>query len=278
MILTSDFWPLNSDSLILDQKIEELPGGSGEDLAFAMNYPYGAEEILGEIDCAKRPGPQLVLDSRPRDYRNTEIGFDRTLDRLYVVKLHNGLDRDSPLAKYLIDGLASRYVALEGYKPLPVKALNIYLFSLRERVVGAANEHEPVASERDYIDLRAGRRIGDYAKIDRAVYHIIIDLVRAAVLYVNIDLRIGFYELLDDRRQLVEPDRIYGGDPDLPANDIAQPFYLLGERGVAFEYLSTSLIEDPPCGGRDKPATAALDKLAVETVFECADLLAHRRL
>ena len=93
----------------------------------------------------------------------------------------------------------------------------------------ADDEHEPVASIWDYLDLRLWFWIGDYAHINLMVYHVIINFVWPTILYMNVDLRIALDELLNHRRQFVKPDRVNCRDADLPADHIAKAFNLFSQ-------------------------------------------------
>src|SRR5260370_15629770 len=107
------------------QHLDELPRSRAEDLTLAVNDGNWPSEALREIHRSKRASSNFVLNRCPRNDCHTKVSFDGLLDRLDVVELHHVLHGDAAVSKYLVDGLASRDVALKPDKPLPVQARNI---------------------------------------------------------------------------------------------------------------------------------------------------------
>ena len=153
---------------------------------------------------------RLVLHLRPHGGLGEDgepgADLDHPLDRLDVVELHDVADLDAVAAEEAIGLAAGGNVALVTDQVLPLELPDRDLTMARERMARRAGEHQPILAEGQHGDLRPSARIGDHAEVDLAPERLLVDLVRTAVLEVEMDLRVGLQVALDLRRELVEAD------------------------------------------------------------------------
>lgn len=122
------------------------------------------------------------------------------------------------------------------------------------------------------------RRVGDDPDVEGAGEHVLVDLVRLLVLEPDVHVGVRLHEALQLVGELVQPDRVHGGDPDRSGDDVRKRLETGLEVVVPRDDLLADLVEDLARRGRPDPPLGPLDELASVAGLEGADLLAHRRL
>src|SRR5581483_7246937 len=107
-----------------------------------------------------------------------------------VVELHHVADLDAVATEHAVRLPAGRDVALEADEGLAGELPDRQLLVLRELMARRADEDESVLAERDDRDLWAARRVRDDAEVDVPLERVLVDPVRAAVLEVQVHLRV----------------------------------------------------------------------------------------
>src|SRR5262249_6801712 len=145
----------------------------------------------------------------------------------------------------------------------------------RQPVFRITNDYQLVVAERDDGEVGPPERQRHDAEIDRVVQAGFVDFVGAAIFDVNLDLRIGFNELFDVRRQFVKADAVHGGDPYRAGDQRRFDAHPLFQRAVPLQNLFAAGVEGfSRFGRRDAPALAAFDQLPAEPPLQELDLLA----
>jgi hypothetical protein len=161
---------------------------------------------------------------------------------------------------------------------MPGELGNRDLALLRQRVLGMADDDQVVVAERDAVDLAHARREGDEPEVDAVVEDVLVDHVRAPVLDAHVDRGVVVQEPLDVGRQLVEPDRVDGRDPDRPAHHLLHLLELGEEPLVGVEHVLRRLVDPLPLARQLELLLAAVHQQGLEVPLHRAGLLADRRL
>ena len=127
--------------------------------------------------------------------RDTCVDFDSALHGLDVVELHNWLDVDILFAEESICCLASWNVWFESDKLESCNLVEIDGLALREWVLWADDENKDVVVERDDLELFVLLWVGDESEVDRVGEDVFVNVVRAAILDADIDLRVFGQEM-----------------------------------------------------------------------------------
>jgi hypothetical protein len=142
-------------------------------------------------------------------------------------------------------------------------------------MIGAAHQHQFVCAQRDDLQLRAAQRQSHDPEINRAAQTGFIDPVGAAVLEVDVHLRVRLDELLDVRRQLVQADAVDRRHADRAGDRGGARGEARLQRLKALNQLLAFGIEQPPgFGRRHSLAVAPLDQPLIVAPLQGAHLLA----
>jgi hypothetical protein len=95
---------------------------------------------------------------------------------------------------------------------------------------------------------------------------------------MDMDGGITLEELLQIRRQIMQPDAVNGGHADGAGDDVLNLLQLAEERIVSLDDLLAVIVEDLPLAGEPEFLLAPFDQQRLELAFQGADLLADRRL
>src|SRR5579885_3866020 len=236
--------------------------------------------VFGERDDGELAAALFIQHRRPRHDGDAESDLDGALDRLDVVELRRALNRHAVRAEYPVGRASRRHVALEVDEALALKVCRVQLLLFRERVFGAADEDEPVAADGHDFEAATLLRVGDDAHFNRAAQNVAHDARRAAVLKINLRVRVPRHELANHGRQLVQADAVNGRDANRPAHRARQPAHTLFQLRVSLKHAAARLVESlARLRQAQVAATAhAFEQTFLKLRFEAAHLLADRRL
>ena len=220
----------------------------------------------------------FLSDGRLRDDRDAVIDFDGALHGLDVVELHDGLDLEFVLAEDLIDGLARRDVGVEADKFLRAQFFHVDLGALRQRMSGRGDEHEMIVAEGQHLDLALFHGESHETEIHGVVQNVFVDEVRAAVFHAYVDGGEIVQEFFDERRQLVQADRVNRGNADRPADDFFHLLQLAHELVVGVQHLLGRLVDAVTFARELKLLLAPVDQQRLKMALHRPRLLTHRRL
>src|SRR4030095_6550414 len=255
--------------------LDELLGRRREMLALAMDDAERAEQrLVRQLDRDER----LLLHLGPHGGLGQDgdglTDLHHSLDGLDVVQLHHVAHLCSMSVKKAIGLLAGGNVALEAHQRLAGELAHRYGPMAREGGSRWHNEDQTILTERDDGDARSAPRKRHHPEVDVAAHGILVDLARAAVLEVELNLRESLQVALERRRQLVEADRVHGGDADRAPHEVGGRLELGLHLLEALHDLLAGLVEDLPGRRELNVATRALEEAAPPAVFQHPDLLA----
>src|SRR5262245_58711361 len=178
-----------------------------------------------------------------------------------------------------VNRLARRDVALERDEIFPYNALQTHPASMRQFVIAMTDDDPFILPKWNDFEVRFAQRQGDDSEIDQIIQTGIVDFVCPAVFDMDIDLWMRFDEPFDEGRQFMQPHAVDRCDADRPRDHLCfRPEPHL-ERLKTFGDLLAYFVQQPPGLGRDDAfSLSAIDQLLVESLFQCFDLLADRRL
>src|SRR5262249_42334474 len=266
-------------SSLRPQELDELLGRRREVLALAMDdADRSQKDLVGQLHHGEGPLAHLGTHGRLGQERQALADLHQPLHGLDVVQLHDVPYLRSVTWQHASGVLPGGNVAFEADERLAREPAHGDLAVTGQWMCRWADEDELVLAERQDRDARPARRVRHDAEVDVAARRILVDLAGAGVLEPQMHLREGLQIALERRGQLVEPDRVYGGDAYRATHDprrsLELPFHLL----EALHDVLAGLVEHL-AGRRELDVAArALEQAAAVTVLQHADLLAHGRL
>ena len=141
-----------------------------------------------------------------------------------------------------------------------------------------ADKDERLFAERNDFQLGIFLRIRDEAEVNNIAEDIVINLVRPAILDVDVHGRVALHEPLDIRRQVVQTDGVNRRHADRAGNDVLQFLQLAVQRLISLDDLLAVIIEHLAFAREAELLFAAFDQQRFEHALHHADLLADRGL
>jgi hypothetical protein len=206
------------------------------------------------------------------------IDFDRAFHRLDVVELHHRLDLELVLAEDQIDRLAGRDVRVEADELLAREVLHLEIRAFRQRVLRVRDQDQVIVAERQHLDLPLLHRKRHQPEIDRIVQDVLVDQIRTPVFDAHIHRREIMQEFFDERRQLVQPDRVNRRDANRAADHLLHLLQFREQFLVGVQHLLRRLVHALPLARELKLLLTAVDEEGLEVPLHRARLLADRRL
>jgi hypothetical protein len=135
-----------------------------------------------------------------------------------------------------------------------------------------------VVAEGDHLDLPDALREGDQAEIHRVVQDVLVNQVGAAVFDADVHRRVVVEELLDVGRQLMQADRVDGGDADGSADHLLHLLQFALQLLVDVQDFLRRLVNPLAFPRQIELLLAAVDHQRLEVALHRPRLLADRRL
>ena len=177
-----------------------------------------------------------------------------------------------------VDGAPGRDVGLEADEFLALDLLEPDRFRAREGMLGMADEDHHVLAQRDHLELRIPRGIGDEPEVHDIAENILVDLVGPAVFDMHIHRRVGLEEFLEVGRQIMKADGVDGGDADGAGDDVLDLLQPAVQGIVRLDDLLAVIVQHLAFAREPEFFLAPLDEQAFELAFQRTDLLADGRL